>query len=533
MPTKQRLLMLLGLFVLFALPTTIASGSNFSSIGQGCLDDGFSTPTLSPDWTWIDPLGDSSYSLTANSGYLRIQTPDGNHDMAGFNTNAPRIVRPISGDFQIQTKVTINPVQTYQAAGLLIWFDNSNLLWIGRSTGNKLGHHFLRAGNYYDPPEVTGITNNTVYLRVVRNANTFSTYYSLNGISWTMTGSIEYPAASSTAQAGLFLINNWQDNPISADFDYFQINCNSSTHSVFLPLVVRQPSPALMEKIVFTIAYMDATPLNDPDAHQQEFITGLRRASIWHGYDRPNEQSALGYNTSGGSVIRLYEAPPHRTDNDQFDYAAVYARFDLCSKIQAGLVDEVWIWESGTGHAWEWVTNGPNWSWTWGSNVPNCGRTVTTMNLNYQREIDVAYESFNHRLEGAFMTHYPCDFYTQTWPWTGSPSWCVGLVSDRFGFVARPFAGNNQVAVCGDAHHPPNITDNREYVYDDHTYAQSICKDWQWDGSGLVSTFNCEEWGCTHQGYHIWWMQNLPGYGNHNHNRNGNVMPNWWEALFQ
>jgi hypothetical protein len=106
------------------------------------------------------------------------------------------------------------------------------------------------------------------------------------------------------------------------------------------------------------------------------------------------------------------------------------------------------------------------------------------------------------------------------------------LVSDRYGFVARPFAGNSYVGVCGDAHHPPNILDDREYIYNDPTYANSICEDWQWDGTGQVSSFDCSEWGCTHRGFHIWWMQNLPSYGNNNRGRDGNLMPNWWESLF-
>jgi len=55
--------------------------------------------------------------------------------------------------------------------------------------------------------------------------------------------------------------------------------------------------------------------------------------------DSPQGRSALGLNTYGGSIIRIYEDPPHRADNDLFDYAAVYSRFDLCTKIQAGLVD--------------------------------------------------------------------------------------------------------------------------------------------------------------------------------------------------
>lgn len=230
--------MLIMLFLAFPVfghdPEASSRPTNSLSTTQNCVNDDFSTSTLSPEWTWVDPLGDSSYSLTANPGYLRILTPDGGHDMATWNTNAPRLIRPLSDSFHIETKVVVNPVQTYQAAGLIVWFDSSNFLWIARSTGNKIGHHFVRAGDENNPPEVTGIANTTVYLRVDRNADTFLTYFSLNGVDWTLTGSIEYPSGPSTAQAGLLLINNWQDNPISADFDYFRAGCY-----VYLPLVMR------------------------------------------------------------------------------------------------------------------------------------------------------------------------------------------------------------------------------------------------------------------------------------------------------
>lgn len=514
-----------------SLPAFLDDRRSANEAATGCIAEEFSNPTLEAAWNWVDPLGGATYNTSVNTGYLRIQAPNGNRDLATFNKNAPRLLRLLTGDFDVQTKLTINPLQTYQSAGLLMWINENNFIWIGRSIGNVIGHNYVRdnSNEGLNPPQPS-YSGTTVYFRMTRQGNSFTTYYSADGISWVPTGSLTYLSVPSTINIGVFLINNWQDNPIQADFDFFRINCPS--YRVYLPAIQKPSLPAVLDKIVFTIAYIDAIPLYDPDAHQAEFVAGLRSAATWHGYSDPNNRPSLAFTTYGGSVIKLYESPPHRSDTGQFDYAAVYSRFDLCAKIQQGLVDEVWIWESGTGNAWEWVTNGPTWSWTWGANVPNCGKTVTTLNLNYQREIDVAYESFVHRLEGAFMTQHPCDFYTNTWPWTGWPSICSGLVSDQYGFVARPFSGNNFVAVCGDGHHPPNILDNREYVYDDTTYVQSICKDWQWDGTGTVSTFNCAEWGCTHKGFHIWWMQNLPGYGNDYHDRNGGVMPDWWESLY-
>jgi hypothetical protein len=128
--------------------------------------------------------------------------------------------------------------------------------------------------------------------------------------------------------------------------------------------------------------------------------------------------------------------------------------------------------------------------------------------------------------------YFPCDLFTQTWPWTGWPPQCAGLVSDQYGLVARPHANNNFIAACGDVHHPPNITDAHEYDYYSKTDAQTICEDWSQDGSATVRSVNCLRWGCTHAGFQIWWMQNLPGYNNTNRDRNGQPMQNWFTYLF-
>jgi hypothetical protein len=104
-----------------------------------CTSDEFNSSALSPSWAWVDPLGDSSFSLTANAGALRIQTPSGNHDLyPPLPTNAPRITQSVSGDFDISTKVTIIPNNTFQAAGLLVWFSDTNFMWIGRSDSDAI-----------------------------------------------------------------------------------------------------------------------------------------------------------------------------------------------------------------------------------------------------------------------------------------------------------------------------------------------------------------------------------------------------------
>ncbi|MCS6847830.1 MAG: hypothetical protein RMN52_08965 [Anaerolineae bacterium] len=228
--------------------------------------------------------------------------------------------------------------------------------------------------------------------------------------------------------------------------------------------------------------------------------------------------------------------PPVLT-NGLADYTEIYAEHNLCSLIASGQVDEVWIWAGNgdgvtKGHMWEWTTSGPDWY----GDAPNCGKVVTTMTFNYLREVDVALHSFGHRLEGFFGKYFPCDFSTATWPWAGSTTWpysqCGSLLSDRYGFVARPFSGNDQIGGCGDVHHPPNILSNQDYIYNDTTTVETICPSWSQDGSALPTRLNCQAWGCTHWGFQIWWMQNTPGLNNINKDRNGNPHQNWWSYLF-
>lgn len=245
-------------------------------------------------------------------------------------------------------------------------------------------------------------------------------------------------------------------------------------------------------------------------------------------------QPYLEYQIYGGKVVVEPELPPV-LPNGLADYNWIYARYDLCRLIAAGEVDEVWLWTGDgdgveKGHLYEWVASGPGWNGA----APDCGRVVATHAFNFAREVDVALESYAHRVEG-FLTHYyPCDFVTDTWPWQGGLTWggrCPGLLSDRTGFVARPFSGNNYVAACGDAHHPPNILSDEEYRYDSPTRAWSICPNWSQDGSARAVQLDCSAWGCTHWGYHVWWLQNLPGLNNTNRDAQGLPHANWWEVI--
>jgi len=318
----------------------------------------------------------------------------------------------------------------------------------------------------------------------------------------------------------------------------------------YLPLVLESPYRTVR---VFAVAYMDepVTPQSIDNLHSQ-LISDLTFGSKWHGYQISTSKSAFAYTTYPGGVVKLSEPPPHRPSG-LFDYDAVYQRFNLCAKIQNGEVDEVWIWESGTGNAGEFVVNGPTWNAIPnGYNVPNCGRTIATFNLRYNMTVNYALHSYNHRVEDALMRFAvsnpaTCDFITLSGPPPSrlsniapiSDPNCTGSLAqnDRLGYTARPMSANGNVAVCGDVHFPPNIfspwTSQNAYAYSSLSNVSSRCQNWQWSLGVSPSTINCSVWGCNERGFLLWWMQNIPGLGNNNQDRDGNFQPVWWDYLWK
>ena len=210
----------------------------------------------------------------------------------------------------------------------------------------------------------------------------------------------------------------------------------------------------------------------------------------------------------------------------------------FAKKLLNGDIDEVWLWAGNGdgvkhGHLLEWTTTGPGWNKQF-IDAPDCGKVISTVTFNFTRDQNL--HAYGHRLEGLLGHHVPCDLSTETWPWNGAGhsdfASCGSLLSNRYGFVARPSSDNDFVAGCGDTHFPPNVRSGGDYQYGNTSTENTICQDWSQDGSSEVVEVNCQDWGCTERGYLIWWMQNFPGYQNNSRNREGNMHPNWWEFLF-
>ena len=139
--------------------------------------------SLQPGWRWVDPKRDSSKSLDARDGFLRIAVK-GYHDLwpGRRDYTAPRLVREVDGDFTMETKVA-GPGRW--CGGLLVWKDEGNYIRLDRGirfrselalTGAIDGDYTTVAREFVDA--------DPLWLRIERAGSLYRAYYSLDGKQW-------------------------------------------------------------------------------------------------------------------------------------------------------------------------------------------------------------------------------------------------------------------------------------------------------------------------------------------------------------
>ena len=136
----------------------------------------------------------------------------------------------------------------------------------------------------------------------------------------------------------------------------------------------------------------------------------------------------------------------------RFDYNAIIDYYDLDSKRNNGIIDEVWVYAYHFASMYESILAGPNAFW-WNApplNHPGLEKLLSIMGLNYERGIPEAMESFGHRMESALWKAFGrWDGYAQV-----QNHWELFTTIDK----DRP--GQAQV---GNIHYPPNGMSDYDY----------------------------------------------------------------------
>ena len=180
-------------------------------------------------WQWIDP--DEKQKPTPHdvkSGVLRIKIPNGK-DMHGEKLTAPRYVKAITGDFQIETRVKFLPKENYQGAGLIIYKNENNFLRFERAYGGVGGggeglRIDVKRGSEYKPvvtPHDIPTELGEVDLKLVRMGKVFTAYWRANDeAEWREAGEVNSDLPE-TILAGVVGCTTARE--VTAEFAYIRL----------------------------------------------------------------------------------------------------------------------------------------------------------------------------------------------------------------------------------------------------------------------------------------------------------------------
>src|SRR5450432_2234159 len=86
--------------------------------------DQFNEPALNSTWLW--DAGNMGMYKQTNQGLAMTSPPS--TDLRAWNMAAPRVLRPISGNFTVSVLTTFMPMKSYQGAGIVLWQDEKNFI---------------------------------------------------------------------------------------------------------------------------------------------------------------------------------------------------------------------------------------------------------------------------------------------------------------------------------------------------------------------------------------------------------------------
>ncbi|WP_433293042.1 Hsp70 family protein [Actinoplanes sp. CA-030573] len=197
----------------------------------GFTDD-FTGATLDPAWEQTR----KDLRVTVGNGAAELDAPDGT-DIYKTNTTAPKLLRPVTGDFVLEATVEASPSVFYQGAGLLLWNGPTSYLRIERGIGkpagtigfeynNGQGHKWVH-GPLDKPPITTTATR--VVFRMSRTGGTLTgawrpadrpTFTHLATVAMTL---------PPTVRVGVAALNRAQQGskpaPFHARFDRVAVTC--------------------------------------------------------------------------------------------------------------------------------------------------------------------------------------------------------------------------------------------------------------------------------------------------------------------
>jgi len=214
-----------------------------------------------------------------------------------------------------------------------------------------------------------------------------------------------------------------------------------------------------------------------------------------------------------------------------YDYNAMISYYGFDKMRDNNEIHEVWVFSHPLSGMYESNMMGKDAFWLNSSPTPNptCTDLLSTMFINYERDIACALESYGHRFESTMSQVYGWWNFdnksnlSQLTNWERYSAW--GIKYKKF---------ENGKAQVGCVHFPPN--GKSDYDFGNETYIQSYADDWlnyPCLRGADARNVNRTEWGNPEGSWQLGWMKyylsHMPHYKGIN--PNDGKLNNWWNYV--
>lgn len=248
----------------------------------------------------------------------------------------------------------------------------------------------------------------------------------------------------------------------------------------------------------------------------------------------------------------------------EYDYVAMMDEFGLSSKVDKGIINEVWVYNHPAckmnesrfmGEGGFWCNSMPI-EYGTGKNRAHNRKLVCVMFCNYERTVDLAIHSFGHRTESIMSQLYYQNYDTSRKNWRDyskygvftyvyDRAWFTGTVKDLNNFDLFFSHGKafDKVNLSGYAHigtcHSPCNT-MVDYGYDEKSTIMTFADEWNnypniYSNPENARKVTSSEWkdpkGAQY-GYMKWFFGHVPHFQGLNEAENDLHLNNWWHYLF-
>jgi hypothetical protein len=205
-------------------PVLLSTSDDQVAANSTIVSDDFNACTLDESlWTFIDPVGDCTQDMVGtftDDAWLYISAPAGSsHDLYEYGNFAPRVMQAASDtDFEVEARFESGLSQRHQMQGILVeqasdhflrfefYSDGSNTkLYVASFEPNPLPPPPLSHTVYYHA-SIADTDVAPLYMRVKRQANQWTPYYSYDGDDWS--SPVSFPYALTVTKVGVYAANH-------------------------------------------------------------------------------------------------------------------------------------------------------------------------------------------------------------------------------------------------------------------------------------------------------------------------------------